>query len=93
MSQQPTAVYRRNYTAPDYLVEHVALHFDLRQEQTTVHARLAVRRNGSESAPPQPLRLNGVDLELLGLTLDGTPLAAKDYRLDPEGLTIERIPP
>ncbi|MDN5849885.1 MAG: aminopeptidase N [Nitrococcus sp.] len=92
MSHQPTTVHRNDYSAPDYLVDHVALRFDLHQEQATVHARLDLRRNSSDNTEPRPLRLDGVDLELLGLTLDGAPLARSDYRLDSEGLTIERVP-
>lgn len=92
MSDKPTTVYRRDYSAPDYLVDHVALHFDLYQEETTVHARLELRRNNSGDAPPQPLWLDGVDLELLKLTLDGNPLGQEDYRLESQGLTIERVP-
>ncbi|EAR21540.1 aminopeptidase N [Nitrococcus mobilis] len=92
MAHQPTTVHRRDYSAPDYLVDHVALHFDLHQEQTTVHARLELRRNDSDNAQPQPLRLNGIELELLGLALDGVPLTQEDYRLDAESLTIERVP-
>ncbi|MCO6440374.1 MAG: aminopeptidase N [Nitrococcus mobilis] len=93
MAHQPTTVHRRDYSVPDYLVDHVALRFDLHQEQTTVHARLELRRNDSDNAQPRPLRLDGIDLELLGLALDGAPLAQEDYRLDPEGLTIEQLPP
>ncbi|MDN5869605.1 MAG: aminopeptidase N [Nitrococcus sp.] len=92
MSQKPSTVHRHDYSVPDYLVDHVALRFDLHQEQTTVHARLELRRNGSDNAEPRPLRLDGVDLELLELTLDGAPLARSDYRLDAEALSIERVP-
>ena len=92
MSHHPTTVYRRDYSAPDFLVDHVALRFELHQDQTTVHARLELRRNESVMAGDGPLRLNGIDLELVGLSLDDSPLPEQAFRLDAEGLTIERLP-
>ena len=79
-----------DYRPPAYRVEHIDLTFDLDPEATEVLAHLDIRRNPEGEGGP--LRLDGVDLELLELRLDDRPLAAGDYRLHAEGLEIEHVP-
>src|SRR5690606_23153681 len=53
--------------------------------QTRVRAQLHFESVGAE---PQPLVLNGQDLQLESLVLDGSVLQADQYRLQDETLTI-----
>jgi aminopeptidase N len=55
-----------------------------------VEARLAFRPN--PQAEYGPLRLRGLELELLELCLDGEPLAATAYALDADGLLLANPP-
>ena len=87
----PRTTCLKDYTAPDYLLDTVELHFDLSEEVTTVRSRLAVRANPDRPAG-LPLVLDGQDLELISLSLDGVPLASGRYRTDTEHLTIEGVP-
>ncbi len=87
----PRTIYRRDYTPPAYLVETVTLHFDLDPQGTLVRSRLALRRNPAVAENP-PLVLDGRELELLGVELDGRALSAGDYRVDAESLTIGNAP-
>ena len=64
----PAPILREDYQAPDWLVPDIALDFDLDPARTVVRARLTVTRNGEHD---RPLRLDGEELELLGLTVDG----------------------
>ncbi len=57
-----------DYRPPDWLVPDVALEFELDPERTLVHARLEVVRNGSHA---RPLVLDGEELELIELRVDG----------------------
>ena len=85
------AVYLKDYRPPDYRIESVDLTFDLGEEMTRVYARLNVVRNGSE--PSRPLVLDGRELELKSVELDGRRLKPhKDYVVGPESLTIGRVP-
>jgi len=88
MSQSKT-VYLKDYTPPPYLIDEVDLEFELGEESTVVRSRLRVRRNGTA---PAPLRLDGQQLELLALSLDGRELRAGEYAVDADGLTIENVP-
>ena len=57
-----------DYRPPDWLVPETRLHFELDAERTLVRARLSVRRNGAHD---RPLRLDGEDLELIELRVNG----------------------
>ncbi|MEW6690513.1 MAG: aminopeptidase N, partial [Pseudomonadota bacterium] len=67
-----------------FLVEHVALDVDIRAEDAIVSAKLRIRRAG-----PGPFELDGEELELLSLALDGEQAG---YEVTPEKLTIAPVP-
>lgn len=85
--------YRKDYCPPDYLVESVALNFFLGENQTIVTSRLQCRPNSviGEKAPA-PLVLDGEELELRSVFLDGRLLTEADYVLTDESLTITQVP-
>ncbi len=87
MTETPRATNRLDYTPPVFLVETVELAFDLAPAATIVRSRLALRRN-----TPGPLRLDGLALELVGISLDGAALEPGRYVLDETGLTIATLP-
>ncbi|HET6907313.1 MAG TPA: aminopeptidase N [Rhodanobacteraceae bacterium] len=82
-SRTDTVVRLADYRPPAWRVEHVELTFDLGIDETLVGARLHLRCERDE-----PLWLDGEELELLELVLDGRALAAADYTLDACGLTL-----
>jgi aminopeptidase N len=88
----PKAIRREDYRVPNFLVESVDLVFDLGEERTTVRSRLAVRRNPDTAEPSAPLVLDGEELTLKELRLDGEPLGDNRYRLEPERLAIPDVP-
>ncbi|WP_194745271.1 aminopeptidase N [Thermaurantiacus tibetensis] len=69
-SAVPMPTRLADYRPPDWLVETVDLRFELDPRRTLVHARLAVVRNGTHD---RPLVLDGEELELLALHVDGAP--------------------
>jgi len=87
----PQSVYLKDYTPPDYLLDAVDLSFDLRDELTTVRSRLTVRRNPATTGK-RPLVLNGQDLELVSIAIDGEPLPPDGYRVEPESLAVSSVP-
>lgn len=86
---QPRTVHRRDYTPPSYLVDTVVLEFELDEQETIVRSELAMRRNGDHR---EPLRLDGQQLELITLALNGEPLPPEAYQVDGRGLTIAEVP-
>jgi aminopeptidase N len=88
----PQAIRLADYKEPEFLIDSVDLAFDLGEDHTQVKARLAMRRNPASLERTAPLRLDGEDLALVSLALDGEVLGANRYRLDPEGLVLADVP-
>ncbi len=84
-TEQPREIRLSDYRAPDFRVPRIELKFVLDPARTHVTARLELERIGPASAP---LLLQGDGLKLVGLALDGRPLAAGTYRLEDEDKTL-----
>jgi aminopeptidase N len=77
------AIRREDYRPPDWLVPEISLDFDLDPERTRVRATLHVERNGEHR---NPLRLDGSELKLLSVKIDGED---GQWRMDGEQLVID----
>ncbi|MFC5436613.1 aminopeptidase N [Rhodanobacter umsongensis] len=75
--QTPALIRLRDYRAPAWRVETVELDFDLGIEATELSARLLLRRDPAQQLP---LQLDGENLQLLSIALDGVQLPATAYR-------------
>ncbi|GAA5235783.1 aminopeptidase N [Verticiella sediminum] len=82
-SDTPVTIRRQDYQPYPFAVDTVALAFDLQPALTTVTAELEVVRQH-----PGDLVLDGEDLELVSVAVDGQPLASHAYQLAPTTLTI-----
>ncbi len=91
-SDQPAVIRLADYRPPDYLVETVTLDFDLIPEATRVTAQLELTRNPAAGGGPAPLVLDGDELTLRGIAIDGRDLGPGDYALSDESLTIAAPP-
>ncbi|MFZ0256102.1 MAG: aminopeptidase N [Gammaproteobacteria bacterium] len=89
----PKTTYLKDYTPPEYLIERVDLSFHLNEAQTTVRSHLEIARNPQRGTHTQALVLDGQELRLSSLQLDGEPLAPDRYHVDEEQLTIPDVPP
>lgn len=89
---QPRAVYLSDYRVPDFLIDSTELHFLLGDERTRVESRLALRRNPESGESGAALRLDGAELTLGEVKLDGRPLATDDYQVTPDQLIIPQVP-
>lgn len=79
-----------DYRPPDYLIDAVDLAFDLGDE-TVVRAQSRIRRNDG-IAESTPLRLDGEDMTLRRIAVNGTELTSDEYAVDDTGLTIHNPP-
>jgi aminopeptidase N len=80
----------KDYRPPDWLVETVSLDVSLHPTATKVRAKLAVRPN--PQVPAAPLVLDGEELSLLSLKIDGSAPGADSYLVSPDQLTIPQPP-
>ncbi len=81
------AVLRADYTPSPYLIDSTGLHFDIRADHCMVRSHLVIRRQPG-IAPDTPLSLQGRELELLDIFVDGKRLSTGDYVLEAESLSF-----
>jgi aminopeptidase N len=83
------AVHLTDYRPCDYAVDTIDLTFLLEPNDTKVRAVSAVRRIGDHE---RPLTLDGVNLTLGRIAVDGAVLPGEAYTVEPERLVIHRPP-
>ncbi|WP_333608752.1 aminopeptidase N, partial [Arsukibacterium sp.] len=88
LSSRKTATRLADYQPPSFLISCVDLQFELAPINTRVRARMTLQRQGSE----QTLKLDGEQLELISLRLDGKLLQPDDYQHDDTSLRIFKLP-
>src|SRR5574339_395547 len=81
----PRTIHLKDYAPPAFLVPHVELDVDIREDHAIVKAKLQVKRHAGSG----PLVLDGDELELVSVTLDGrTPR----HDVSPDQLTVHDVP-
>ncbi|CAB3674628.1 Aminopeptidase N [Paraburkholderia phenoliruptrix] len=85
----PNVIRRADYAPPAFLIDTVALEFDLLPERTVVRNTMRVRRNPDATRAPH-LELMGEQLEFVSATLDGQPFA--NARPHEHGLVLDNVP-
>jgi aminopeptidase N len=88
----PRAILLQDYAPPPFLVDEIDLEASLGEELTTVRSRLSARPNPAAAAGGRALVLNGQDLRLVSISLDGRALSPSDYTLGSESLTLHDVP-
>src|SRR5690349_8688088 len=81
---QAKAIQLKDYTPPAFKVETIELDIDIRDDDAIVKAKLRIRRSA-----PGPLVLDGDELELQSVTVDGK---ACKHVVTAETLTVENVP-
>ncbi len=89
---QAKSIYLKDYQVPDFLIDNTELHFQLGEAATLVRAKLTLRRNPKATNQGAALVLNGQELELKRLLLDGKVLSSDSYEVDSDSLTIKSVP-
>ena len=81
----PQPIKLEEYTPYPYQLDTVALDFDLDPSATRVKAKITVRRSASSS---EPMVLDGENLRLLSISIDGEPLPSGAYETTDHTLTL-----
>ncbi len=84
-------VQREDYSSPDSLVPESHLSFDLDAEATQVVSPMRVERNSAGTGDTLSV-LDGEDLELISVALDGNPPADSEYRVSDGQLEVFGVP-
>ncbi|WP_280554246.1 aminopeptidase N [Halomonas sp. 25-S5] len=88
---EPQPIHLSDYRPPAYRVTRTELTFDLDPNATRVKARLHVERHPEREAGA-PLALDGEQLALKTIAIDGQPLEPNEYEVGEAGLVVHRVP-
>ena len=80
----------KDYQPPGFEITKTQLVFHLDEHRTRVSSTLQMRRTAQNNVAE--LVLDGIELELIELRVDGKSLQPEDYDLGPETLTIKLVP-
>ncbi|OPF62124.1 aminopeptidase N [Hydrogenophaga sp. H7] len=84
----PAMVIRReDYTPPPFWIDRIELTFDLDPAKTRVLNKMVLRRN--TEVPAQPLRLDGEELNLARVVLNG---GGCSFKMDGDALVLGSLP-
>jgi len=87
-AQAPITFYRKDYTAPNHRIKSTDLTFTLNPSHTKVESRLQFESWNASNPDNLPLELDGEDLELKQVVLNGEALEVGRYTQTSTGLTI-----
>jgi aminopeptidase N len=85
---EPRAIRLADYQPPGHIITDTELCFELADRSTRVTARTRIERRSG----PATLRLDGQQLALESVAIDGRELNGNEYRCDDESLTLFDVP-
>ena len=88
----PNTKYLSDYQPTDFIIEQVHLHFDLHEDETIVQSVLRLKRNPKAKSNAVDLRLDGEDLELRDIAINGKPLKDDEFSVLKDGLLVRNVP-
>ncbi len=93
---QGKTIYLKDYLPPSYVIDETHLTFKLFEDKTLVRSRLLMRRNPAArkegNKGPAELVLNGRDLVLEKVILDGKALDSQHYEVTDDTLIVPEVP-
>ena len=84
--------FLKDYTSSDYLIQDVNLDVALSPKSAHVTSKVRLCPDPKAATGGRPLVLDGEDLTLESLALNGRPLTPSDYEVKEGSLTIPKLP-
>lgn len=91
-AKKPQTVYLKDYTVPEYLIESIELTIILDEFKTRVISKLTIQSNPNNKAENTALILQGEELELTSLAVDGVALNESQYQQNSDSLHLNNVP-
>jgi aminopeptidase N len=91
-TNEPRPIRLRDYRPHPFAVEKAELDISLHPTRTRVYSKLTVVPNKSYTGTRAGLDLDGENLDLESIAVNGKPLAPSEYRTTSQALTIKKPP-
>ena len=88
----PQTILLKDYTPPAFLIPTTSLAIEIFDDHARVKATLQVERNAAAASPHAALELDGEELQLESVSVDGRMLVAGEFELDDSRLRIAGLP-
>ena len=92
MTIKSTVMRRSDYSVSDYLITNCNLHINLDETTTVVKSTLSIKHNPVSVQKSPNLILNGEDIELVSVKINGQSITKDKYILTDELLTLSDLP-
>ncbi len=90
--EKPEAKYLADYRPPPFFIEKTELDINLYEKYALINSRLKIKKNNQKPGQKTDLMLDGVNLELLSIFIDGSEPGPKDYVVDDKSLWVFNVP-
>ena len=91
-ANNPVAIQREDYRAPEWSILHTGLVFELHPTATRVTSELTLEHTSTVQAQSFELTLQGVDCELESVCIDGRVLDKNAYTVTATELQLSKLP-
>ncbi len=90
--RQPRTIYLKDYQPAAFIIERTDLDIKLHPTETRIACRLKIRRNPLHPDRQAPLVLDGENIDLLELAVDGLTIEKQHFDIRDNRLTIAHMP-
>jgi aminopeptidase N len=90
--KKPETIYLKDYQVPAFLIDRVDLDIKLHPSETTIASRLMMRRNPEHPDQKAALVLDGENIELKEIAINGMTVPEEQYEIKDNKLTIASMP-
>lgn len=88
----PQTIYLKDYQPTPFAIDHIHMNVDLHEDHTLVTSLLNISRRADTPAEQTDLILNGEELKLKSIKIDGQPLSDDQYQVSEDFLTVFNAP-
>ena len=88
---QPKTIYLKDYKPSAFLIDSINLQVDIYDQKTYVHSVLKIQKSQEQKGKTSHLELNGENMTLKSIKLNGVELSTDRYQLSSDKLVILNV--
>ena len=88
---QPKTIFLKDYKPSAFVIDSINLQVDIYDDKTTVHSVLKIQKSQDQKGKASHLELNGENMTLKSLKMNGVILSADRYQLSADKLVLLNV--